>query len=279
MNQVFEWSRFCKVVKKDFCNIRPAMGSTLLFLMLIPAALWLMRLVFSISSESYYDMDPLIREQWIGAMCIFAGILAPSRLYGKCNLVKEGIYYAMLPASKLEKYLSMLLQCLLVCPLIVLIGNYLIDIVLTILPMGSYHEWLWNDMPSDYHSVTYYGSLDLTLDSDNFFNNTSLKVAGWFFSVFYLLFVKMIFVFTNTIFKKHKVSKTILCLIGIGFVLILTIIPLLAHFGDDMTGTFVEWINDIDNLASIVWGINVILLILSAALIWWTGRRLKKMPY
>ena len=70
-------------------------------------------------------------------------MVTPSRMYRTCNLQKEGIYYAMLPASKLEKYLSMLLFTIVVCPLLCFLGGMVLDYFLTLLPFGPYNKWLW----------------------------------------------------------------------------------------------------------------------------------------
>ena len=45
MNNKFDWNRFCKVVKKDFCNLWPTFGTTMIVLASLPFAVWLLALV------------------------------------------------------------------------------------------------------------------------------------------------------------------------------------------------------------------------------------------
>ena len=37
MNNKFDWNRFCKVVKKDFCNLWPMFGTTMIVLASLPS--------------------------------------------------------------------------------------------------------------------------------------------------------------------------------------------------------------------------------------------------
>ena len=136
MNNTFEWSRFCKVVRKDFSNIWQNAGTSLLIITLLPIAAWLLWWAFSGLSDEFPPIIPEIRWGMIVFSVGLAAIFAPSRMYRTCNLQKEGIYFAMLPASKLEKYLSMLLFTIVVCPLLCLLGGIVLDYFLTLLPIG-----------------------------------------------------------------------------------------------------------------------------------------------
>ena len=141
MNNKFEWNRFCKVVNKDFRNMWPMFGTTMLILAALPFAAWLLLLV--LGQGEFVAMPPDVRLVIIECLAMLAAIMAPSRMYRTWNLRNEGIYYAMLPASKLEKFCSALLFSLIICPLAVYIGGMALDVFLTALPFGSWHDWLW----------------------------------------------------------------------------------------------------------------------------------------
>ena len=111
MNNKFDWNRFCKVVNKDFRNMWPMFGTTMIILAALPFAVWLIMAMFG---GSGVDLDADIRLIFIEVVAYIAAMMAPSRMYRTWNLRNEGIYYAMLPASKLEKFCSALLFSLVV---------------------------------------------------------------------------------------------------------------------------------------------------------------------
>ena len=133
MNNTFDWNRFCKVVNKDFRNLWPTFGTTAIVLATLPFAVWLLSLVISRD----FVIDPNYRVTMIMGVSSLAAVMLPSRLYRTMNLRNEGIYYAMLPASKLEKFLSMLLFTFIVAPVVVYLGSLVLDIILRLMPARS----------------------------------------------------------------------------------------------------------------------------------------------
>ena len=132
MNNTFDWNRFCKVVNKDFRNLWPTFGTTAIVLATLPFAVWLLSLVISRD----FVIDPNYRVTMIMGVSSLAAVMLPSRLYRTMNLRNEGIYYAMLPASKLEKFLSILLYTFVVAPVLVYLGSMVLDLVLRLMPAG-----------------------------------------------------------------------------------------------------------------------------------------------
>ena len=108
MNKKFQWNRFGKVLKKDIYNIWPMYGVGLLIITLIPLGFWMLQLTFSLLDLDF-SIAPWFRLALIAVLVSLTGIIAPSCLYRTVNRPDEGIYFAMLPASKTEKYLSMVL--------------------------------------------------------------------------------------------------------------------------------------------------------------------------
>ena len=243
MNNKFDWNRFCKVVNKDFRNMWPMFGTTMIILAVLPFAVWLFMTVLGVD----VPLDPAFRLMMIQGVAYIAAMMAPSRMYRTWNLRNEGIYYAMLPATKLEKYISALLFSLVVCPLGVYLGSFVLDMFLTALPFGAWEDWLWEskvgfpfildlgtilsemaaaDAGADAFRVLYFGTL--------------YNVSCW---LGYIGTVLM-FVFTATLFKKHKVLQTILWLYVINFVLSIVLIPVFMFlFGST---DFMEWMYELD---------------------------------
>ena len=78
-------------------------------------------------------------------MSAFEASQLPMQLYANIGrkLKRGDIYFAMLPASKLEKYLSIALISMVLVPLALAVGNLLVDTLMTTIHMPSYHEYLW----------------------------------------------------------------------------------------------------------------------------------------
>ena len=229
MNNKFDWNRFCKVVTKDFRNMWSMFGPTMLILAVLPFAVWLFMVVLGVD----IPLDPVFRLIMIEGVAYIAALMAPSRMYRTWNLRNEGIYYAMLPASKLEKYISALFFSLIVCPLAVYLGGLALDVFLTALPFGPWQDWLWQS------KVGFPFVFDLSFFEEIAYASDGAELLGyygpwWVISCWtgYISTVLMFF-FTATLFKRHKVLQTILWLYVIEFVISIILIPVfLAIFSN-----------------------------------------------
>ena len=284
MNNKFDWNRFCKVVNKDFRNMWPMFGTTMVILAALPFAVWLFMFVLGGSDVS---MPPDIRLIFIETVAYIAAMMAPSRMYRTWNLQGEGIYYAMLPASKMEKFCSALLFSLIICPLAVYLGGMALDVFLTALPFGPWQDWLWQGemgfpFTLDLGSLmNEYAANDAAADSFRMlYFGTLYNVSCW---LGYICTVLM-FMFTATIFKRHKVLQTILWLYLINFALSIVLIPVfMALFGST---DFMDWLVQLPERMSaetianwffgVTLGFNVLLMALFG---WFSWRRLKRMAY
>lgn len=280
MNKTFDWTRFCNVVRKDTNNIWQHFGLTMLIIALLPLCVWLLWWAFN-GVEYAGGVVPEIRWAMIACCVCLASIMAPSRMYRTCNLQKEGIYYAMLPASKLEKYLSMMFICVIVCPLLVLCGGVVLDVVLTALPFGPYDKWLWQ---TGYIGEFYRGVYEgLTQQSD-------AALAAWgvlqpwrliLYIVLSYLGSCATYMFTATIFKKHKVLQTILWLWLISFALNIVTMPIMGYAmldGEWLEKMF-EGIDPVRTVNVWYWILMAWQTVYAGVLFWWAGYRLKKMKY
>ena len=276
-----DWNRFCKVVAKDFRNMWPMFGTTMIILAALPFAAWLMMYVFG-GGDAHMPAD--IRLIMIEAVAYIAAIMAPSRMYRTWNLRGEGIYYAMLPASKAEKFCSALLFSLIVCPLAVYLGSVVLDMFLTALPFGPWQEWIWQG------EMGFPFTFDMSALSDYAVAEEGAEAflhLGWMWQVScwtgYISTVLM-FVFSSTIFKRHKVLQTILWLYVINFVISIVFVPVMvAVFSDS---SFVDWFMQLpermsgEAMANWLFGLALGFDVLMIALFGWLSwRRLNRMAY
>lgn len=275
-----EWNRFCKVVAKDFRNMWPMFGTTMIILAVLPFAVWLFMTVIGISAP----LDPAFRLMMIQGVAYLAAMMAPSRMYRTWNLRNEGIYYAMLPASKLEKFISALFFSFIVCPLAVYLGSFVLDCFLTALPFGAWEDWLWQSkvgFPFIF-DMSFFDSLVAAGEEMDLFGYYGLwwVICCW---TGYISTVLMFF-FTATLFKRHKVLQTILWLYVIEFAFSIVLIPVfVAIFSNtDLMESIYDYISSRDSQTLFNWlfvGSNVLNVLLTALFGWLSWRRLKKMPY
>ena len=263
-NNFFQFNRFARLFLKDARGLWPHYGLSMLILSLIPTmAVWLCG--YSISG-SYADISPDMRRSLIFYFVFLVACIAPSRLYRSCNLPQEGIYFAMLPASTFEKYLSMLLYCLFICPLLAFCVMTAVDSLLSLLPFGPYHQYLWDS--NSQVSFVNVGS----------FHPPLISLCGFFAYLFHVL----IFLFTATIFKRHKVTKTFLWLVLITFAISIIGAQVFSHFAQDILNWldgFETTLSDDEVLGFVCNIVAAVNAAFSALLLWWTYYRLKHMKY
>lgn len=278
MNKIFDFSRFGKLFVHDFRSAYAHFGIVVLILALVPHLSWLVDLTAGVNTWSNYaTMEPMSRWMFISMAVTLAACMAPSRIYKNVNLEGKGNYFAMLPASLPEKYVSMLIYSFVLAPLAVCVGSVVVDTVLTLLPFGPYKEFIWKGWFLFWPTNDQFFN-DSTVGSEIVFGQTQLIIV----SILSSLLTMSVFLFTNTLFKKHKVNKTFQWIVLIVFVLILVFVPLWNHNYDAWLESLVPWVraHSIEQLANIVFGImTAVLAIADFLLLFFTYRRLKRMQY
>ena len=284
MNNTFEWIRFCKVVRKDFSNIWQNAGTSLLIITLLPILAWLLWWALS-GIEEIPAIVPEVRWCFIAGSVMLAAIVSPSRMYRTSNLQKEGIYFAMLPASKLEKYLSMLLFTIVVCPLLCFLGGMVLDYFLTLLPFGPYDKWLWQtdylaDTLDDYRALVA-GTFPNVNDNTMMLVQVIKPGRVVLYAVLCHLSYVSLFLFTNTIFKKHKVLQTLLWTWLISFVLNIILTPIMGTMmmSGNWLEEFLETADPVRSMNIAYWAATAWSIVLTTVFFWWASYRLKHMKY
>ena len=208
MNNTFNFNRFCKVVSLDVKRYINQFGLTFLILCALPIVLWLLTLVFGFTM-------PRIARFGVAYIAVFlSAILVPSKAFGHINLQREGVSFAMLPASSLEKFLSIAILCILT-PILVMACSYVVDSLLVLLPFGGFDEFVSGGTiksVSSYMFLEVYGD---GADSKAFVMDVlgdlvSHEEIRYFSS---MMFYIALFLFGNSLFKTHKTAKTLVILI------------------------------------------------------------------
>ena len=213
MNNVFDIKRFWKYLCWDVRNAYNNFGLGLLICALLPAIAFVMTFLgmLVLDPASLPGVTKLIGDStkvtMVFTAILITGLVFPAKQYGSLTDRKAGSTWLMLPASTLEKFLSILLVTCVVVPLCLALMLYAFDAIMSLVP--------------------YYGqrACPLIIDTvksamDNLqASDVSIDVNLPY--IIYLGFCKFILVYTlgALFFRKHKIAKTILVLIGLSFVL------------------------------------------------------------
>ena len=281
MSQTFDIKRFGKVLAYDIRRLSPRnfrsgertgnMGINIISFAFMPVVI---SLVTILMGEQAAGVPIWVRWFMLLFTAVIMACLVPEVHYNAVNQKKGGSYYAMLPASKLEKYLSMLLMTLVICPLLTFCGAFVVDTLITFLPLHVNESYLWQtDSLLVRYGINAYEGLPAVY-----------SVRAYMVAIFGYILFAMAFVFGNTLFRKSKTALTMLCLFGIGFVVsvvsVLVTAWLVADLGIEIdladrvmnvaTGSIYGWVNNIGL------GMQVLLITL---LVYYSWRRIKRMGY
>lgn len=223
MNNTFNINRFGKVLKHDGLNFFPNIILALAIIWAIPVVIYLFTCLMP-SDETTQLYDPFSRIDIISTLSTIMLIIAPARLYKHCNDPRKGISYAMLPASTLEKFLSMVFYCIIVTPIVYIAGALAIDSILAIFhgPYEGFAVSYYFDRFAQINAI--FDKSNVMIDESWILYYKSLSPTfAIILSAIGSLTISSIFMFGNMIFKKHKTGKMIGILI-LMFILFMIII-------------------------------------------------------
>lgn len=218
MNNTFNINRFSKLLAFDSRKYLRNFGLTLAILCGLNLVLWLLTLIFGFTM-------PTMPRYIIIWLAIFLGIImVPAKAFGDINLPREGVRYAMLPVSNLEKYCSYVLFCLLT-PVLIACGSWLVDALLTLLPFGGFDHYIRHFsflgvMEDFVLEMSEMGETEIS--GGEIFDESIMRFFGPAYTyaiILRLIFNVGIFMFGNLLFKTHKTGKTIAVTIGVSYVL------------------------------------------------------------
>lgn len=267
MKNTFDWTRFLKLIKYDFNN----MLNRALAFVLLPSALIAMVWLFTIIIGAPVVVSgPRVFIIMIGYYC--ALVMSTSFAYGVVNLPERGIPFAMLPASKCEKFWSMMLYTLVIIPVLSVAIVLVVDTLLYIMPFGPFKQSIFSSFDLNIFSFEQDGVLTSFLLMEALFISSLCNNHAQFF-------------FTNTIFKKHKIILTLLALYVIGIALSAVILPILSALSVDNDNWLLKWYmnlltNSPDTAANVILISGIVLNSALAILFYaWSWFRIKKARY
>ena len=244
MNNTFDFKRFGQVVAKDWKDYFRIFGIALIVWCCLPILFWIATLILD------FELENDNRFLFIGIFVFTALMIVPSKVYGNANLSREGVGFAMLPATSTEQFFSMMLYCSVLTPLIVGLGSWVVDSFLAILPFGGFADFVV--FPKE--------GLGMLL----------VAIACL------VLSVSAIFMFGNMVFKKRKTGKTIAWAMLIIF--IVTMVLQLFHFWEAF-GTWVTNTSARLEQRFLLWVYSAFMLVVAILFYILTYRKIKTQKY
>ena len=279
MNNTFAFNRFKNLLLKDGKMYIRNFGTGLIVFCCLNAIFWIFNLLFG--SETM----PPVRFGMICVWTALAMMMVPSKVYGNANLSREGVGFAMMPASSLEKFVSMFLYCAIVTPVIVFFGGYLVDAFLSIFPFGGFDGpirlYSMNEIIQRFNDTE--GAVraaEMDLPIEKVFPIGVMRTSLYFGIIQWAA----IFMLGNMLFKKHKAGKTFACYLGIGYVLS-TLMGLVMVGNSKRIELWMERFDEYSPEEVVqlwhnatVWGM-IIGIIITCVLLYFTYRKIKTQKY
>jgi hypothetical protein len=259
MKEIFDVNRFGKYFAYDVRSAVSTYGLPMLILGLWPF-IWL---IFSYLLSFIFGHDvgsDQTYRAWPFVVMVIVGLSFGARVYGGVTDRKKGTDWISLPASALEKTLSLLLVTCVVVPAALLaltaVSNVLVSLFVP-----------------DFGSVLPFegmGSFISDKTDGNFFNFPLILWLNWCENILF-------FTLGALCFKRNKVGKSILCYIGLAM-LIGILMMLFFHTTSLDNDALERFFGDIDAARAQTWinvALNVIYTVVFALLIGGIYARIK----
>lgn len=275
MNNNFNFGRFGKYFVYDLKRQWKNIGMLVLTFALSPVIFYMLYMFFAalfdgglmklFSGMSIDGPSIWVRFGMAAVMITIFVMLFPSRAYGEITDKAKGSEWLMLPASRLEKYVSMMLVTLLVIPIMYIVVYLLSDGLVCLFDKscgGALMSFRINDLLR---------TTDIIIPA----NGLWIIIAN---TVQYAI----IFLLGGLIFKKWKVVGTLLANFAIGMFFSTLISMLFANMDPVMVGEkFMNWtVRHADSVDLWLNGfINFWTLLIVAVCAIWIWLRLKRIQH
>ena len=226
-NEVFSLNRFWRYLKSDFDAFISKYGITLLVVSTMPITCDVFTGVFSLMNMGRWQgLEIASRLAFFVTFGMILLISAPAKLYGHLTDRKEGSAFLLLPVSRLEKYISMILITCIVLPFIFILIYLGLDVMVCMI-----------DSTTDVSVFSFIYSLEdfkatlagVPVENLSRLLNNFGSLANPYLYIDDIIQVSLIFLLGAIIFKTSKTGKTMGSVILISLVFKLATAPILAH--------------------------------------------------
>lgn len=275
MNNNFNFGRFGKYFVYDLKRQWKNIGMLVLIFALSPVIFYMLYMFFAalfdgglmklFSGMSIDGPSIWVRFGMAAVMITIFVMLFPSRAYGEITNKAKGSEWLMLPASRLEKFTSMMLISLVVIPLVYVVVYFLSDAFVCLLDKSC------GDSLMSFRINKEIGSSDFVIPANGLWILASTIVGN-----------AIVFLLGGLIFKKWKVVGTLLANFAIGMFFSTLISMLFVNMDPVMVGEkFMNWtVRHADSVDLWLNGfINFWTLLIVAVCAIWIWFRLKRIQH
>ena len=275
MDNTFNFSRFGKYFVYDLKRQWKNIGMLMLIFALFPIIFYMIYMFFAAMFDGGLmkifiglEIDGPAGGTRFGVFAVMSTIfvmLFPSRAYGEITNKAKGSEWLMLPASRLEKFTSMMLISLVVIPLVYVVVYFLSDAFVCLLDKSC------GDSLMSFRINKEIGSSDFVIPANGFWILASSIVGN-----------AIVFLLGGLIFKKWKVVGTVLVLFALQMVFSGLLSVFITNADLDWWGNwFTDWkIRHADSID--IWlnaFINFWLLLILAICGTWSWFRIKRLQH
>lgn len=239
MNNTFDFNRFGKYYVSDLKNTFNSTWLTVLLTSLSGLIAYVFSGLMNLFISGHWGSYPLAGRTITFVILLYVLIIIiPAKAYGFFTDKRRGSFYTLIPASPLEKFLSMFINTAILVPLayfvIALTGDALLCLVdhscgQPLITAGAEAASEFNEFCSD---LTDAGKVNVF--------STGELVCG---VILNLISTAMIFLLGALYFKKNKIGKTILVLIVVQMVFSMVLTPIMMNVGEGL----LDWLGDMDS--------------------------------
>ena len=248
MSNTFNFKRFWKYLRYDLVSSVQDSGTLLISIAAMPVWFFIVFQLFClVFTREFRDIS--------SAAIVFAYLISftitiiffPVQHYGKLTDKKSGTDWILIPASRFEKFLSMLLVCCVAAPIVWLAVIAACDGLLSLL-FGTYDTFV---LPTIFQSIS-----DAVAEVHS--ENVDFAVKGPVF--LYLSWCENILAFTlgSIFFRKNMIVYTLLTMMAIGIVCTLVSVGVL---GQDSVVYTPETINEDSLMRLLNYGLYAIYVV------------------
>lgn len=239
MNNVFSFSRFGKYFLYDLKNARNNYGLSLIIIGLLPAIFCLIYAVFAGLAGGNYSGIGAFSASSLFVALITLVLTFPAKVYGPVTDKRIGTEFLMLPASTLEKTISVVLMTCVVLPVAFCLIFFSCDALLSLL-VPMYGNSILTNLPGFWATITESAG-DLLA-----FNGLLVSYLNWCENI-------LIFTLGAVCFKKFKAGNTILAyfLFSMAIVLIFVAIFKTISLGPEHIERIILKLDSFENPAGV----------------------------
>ena len=231
MKEIFNFRRFGKYLWTDIKTGYMSYGISLLSLGLAGIAVNIVVLIFNTMIGDYCAWDSGTRAVLFFLCGFFATVMIPVKRYGIITDRRKGAEFLLCPASTFEKFVSMILVSVIVIP-----------VFYSVIFLGMDALWGACDKTYDMSVFKYiFGDSWVALN----INEKPIPL----FTADDLANIILTFLLGGMVFRKSKIGKTFLVILGIGVVLSIVTIKVIGSMDFDINTLSISDLVLADNIS------------------------------